>query len=351
MATIAIVGAGIAGLTCGKMLQTAGHHVIWVEKSRGVGGRLATRRLGEGAWVNHGLRHWPALEPSLQELTHTLTQQQMLFPWSAQGFLWQGHLRPQSEQLYCTDAGVNAIAKYLARGANIQRQQTVTALLSSAAGWQLQTLDAHQTSHSIAADIVVLAIPAPQASPLVARLDPAAAISLNAVDYSPSLSLMATYGSLPQISHLDHQQGWYITAEHPVITWLSLDSSRPKLRPAIHGVMVQSQADFAASYLQRLDAIDNDDPSKIDHLQQETIRHLFSAVEEIVPGLNQPDSVRLHRWRYSVVNQAHPHQFWQSPWDTLVGCGDWCNPEGTSHLAAAYASGVATAQYVCRVAA
>jgi hypothetical protein len=42
MKRIAIIGAGLAGLTCGKALQQAGHDVVIFEKSRGIGGRLAT---------------------------------------------------------------------------------------------------------------------------------------------------------------------------------------------------------------------------------------------------------------------------------------------------------------------
>ena len=51
---IAIVGAGIAGLSCARKLQQAGHEVIIVDKSRGLGGRLATRRLA-GTHADHGV--------------------------------------------------------------------------------------------------------------------------------------------------------------------------------------------------------------------------------------------------------------------------------------------------------
>ncbi|WP_230945853.1 FAD-dependent oxidoreductase [Burkholderia vietnamiensis] len=43
-AHVAIVGAGIAGLACARVLADAGHRVTVYEKSRGVGGRMSTRR-------------------------------------------------------------------------------------------------------------------------------------------------------------------------------------------------------------------------------------------------------------------------------------------------------------------
>ena len=56
MTDIAVIGAGIAGLVCAQQLSQAGYSVVVVEKSRGLGGRLATRRL-------HGIlvRSWGLL--------------------------------------------------------------------------------------------------------------------------------------------------------------------------------------------------------------------------------------------------------------------------------------------------
>ena len=44
--TIAVVGAGISGLLLARDLQARGADVVVLEKSRGVGGRLATKLVG-----------------------------------------------------------------------------------------------------------------------------------------------------------------------------------------------------------------------------------------------------------------------------------------------------------------
>jgi predicted NAD/FAD-dependent oxidoreductase len=41
---IAIVGAGLAAISCARTLVQAGHRVTLFEKSKGVGGRMSTRR-------------------------------------------------------------------------------------------------------------------------------------------------------------------------------------------------------------------------------------------------------------------------------------------------------------------
>jgi renalase len=60
-----VVGAGIAGLACARALVAQGQAPVILERSRGVGGRCATRRF-EGQPVDHGaarstavLEGWP----------------------------------------------------------------------------------------------------------------------------------------------------------------------------------------------------------------------------------------------------------------------------------------------------
>ncbi len=50
---VAVVGAGLAGLAAARELRADGHEVVVLEKSRGLGGRLATRR-AEGTVLDHG---------------------------------------------------------------------------------------------------------------------------------------------------------------------------------------------------------------------------------------------------------------------------------------------------------
>lgn len=56
---VAVIGAGMAGLICAQQLQRAGYSVVMLEKSRGVGGRMATRRVSDtrASWVTLPRRH------------------------------------------------------------------------------------------------------------------------------------------------------------------------------------------------------------------------------------------------------------------------------------------------------
>ncbi|MFY9458131.1 MAG: FAD-dependent oxidoreductase, partial [Aquabacterium commune] len=54
---VAVVGAGLAGLSCAQALRSAGLQVTVLDKSRGVAGRMSTRR-GEGWQADHGAQYF-----------------------------------------------------------------------------------------------------------------------------------------------------------------------------------------------------------------------------------------------------------------------------------------------------
>lgn len=343
MATVAIVGAGIAGLACGRRLQAAGHQVTWLEKSRGVGGRLATRRLDQG-WVDHGVRYWAPQHPELQ----ALNQLKLLQLWQAEGFRWQGQLQPHTSVAYCTERGVNAIAKYLATGCHILRQHRVVGLAACTEGWLLRAEGPNgPTTFTVSA--VIIAIPAPQAAVLLATLLPASVTAaLERVRYAPCLSLIATYDRLPLSPPLDHQRGWHITipasqtfTSPATPVWISLDSSKPSgsYVGAPFTVLMQSQALFASHYLQQIDSCQG----SADRLTLQTARHMLAAAAAVIPQLDRAEWHRLHRWRYSMVEQPYPGACLAVA-PNLLCCGDWCHSEGYENIDAAHHSGTVAAQ-------
>jgi Predicted NAD/FAD-dependent oxidoreductase len=81
MFDVAVIGAGMAGLICADQLRLAGYSVVVVEKSRGVGGRVATRRV-HGTRADHGA---PYLEPqgdAVQGLIDVLVDRDILKLWT-----------------------------------------------------------------------------------------------------------------------------------------------------------------------------------------------------------------------------------------------------------------------------
>ena len=80
--TVVVVGAGMAGLACARDLTAAGLDVLVVEKARGAGGRLSTRR-GEGASLDLGAPFLSGTHPALAPLLRGARSCGAARPWRA----------------------------------------------------------------------------------------------------------------------------------------------------------------------------------------------------------------------------------------------------------------------------
>ena len=79
---VAIVGVGMAGLTCARQLQERGYQTIILEKSRGVGGRVTTRRVGDRHSIDRGLPWLEVQGEQTQKLIEQLQRERVIQPWS-----------------------------------------------------------------------------------------------------------------------------------------------------------------------------------------------------------------------------------------------------------------------------
>jgi renalase len=77
---VIIIGAGISGCSCAHTLACAGHHVTVVEKGRGVGGRMATRRM-EGARIDHGAQFFTTRDSRLRKLNQEWQKEKHVTTW------------------------------------------------------------------------------------------------------------------------------------------------------------------------------------------------------------------------------------------------------------------------------
>jgi predicted NAD/FAD-dependent oxidoreductase len=87
---VAVVGAGIAGASCARALSAAGVSVHVVDKSRGAGGRLSTRRLEwldpqgqrRSVKVDHGAPAFAASDPAFLQFLSAAALPGALERWS-----------------------------------------------------------------------------------------------------------------------------------------------------------------------------------------------------------------------------------------------------------------------------
>lgn len=185
---VVIVGAGMAGLTAARRLQRF-VDVVVLDKGRGVGGRLATRRVGD-ATFDHGAQFLTTRAPEFTATAQELLGVGIIREWFDGHPDRDGVHRGEGHIRYCGVQSMNAIAKHLASGLDVRTSTHVDALERDGSRWRLRLAD----GNSIVADGVVATAPVPQSLAMLERgsieLAPSDATALRSIDYEPCLALL-----------------------------------------------------------------------------------------------------------------------------------------------------------------
>lgn len=339
---VAVIGAGMAGLVCAQLLQLIGYHVTVLEKSRGLGGRVATRRVA-GTRADHGTRYLEPKGRQLQGLLHALQNHHLLEPWTDTLYQFEpatGQLIPSVNwsPYYVAPTGMNTVGKFLGNNLQIWFNRRVQAMIPTEyENWYLTLESTHEESsepYSLTAKAVVVAIPAPQAlmllEPAETQLPGDFIEKIRSVKFDPCLSVIAGYPSHRQRDLVKREPAWKAVIFPPEekLAWVGWDSSkRPTSEQPVF--VFQSSAKFAQKYLD------------VENLQPAGQELLTYAAKSLLPWLDSPEWLQVHRWRYAFPTQPLSEQCLtnQVPMP-IVCCGDWC---GGNRMEGALSSGKAAA--------
>ena len=135
MKRIAMIGAGISGMTCASRLQANGLEVVVFDKSRGPGGRITTRRRDSGRF-DHGAQYFTARDERFLRHVRSWQAQGVVASWPDQNqgngdqiaVIENGEIKSYStsEQRFVGTPGMNAIGKHLADGLELGSQSLVS---------------------------------------------------------------------------------------------------------------------------------------------------------------------------------------------------------------------------------
>lgn len=319
--SVAVIGAGIAGASCAQALASAGCAVHVVDKSRGVGGRMATRRLSwrdaQGrecmAKIDHGAPAFAARSAAFQTFLATAAQPQTLAMWTPS--LAPGS-RPldDSQALWLPQPDMPALCRDLLRDIPTTLAFTADRLLRRPAGWQIEaagsTLDGPF-------DAVVLALPLPQAAPLLAphRSDWA---------QRASLALMQPCWTLMGVARQPMRAlPWTVARpQEGPLSWVMRSDARPGREApgnATHWV-AHARAGWSRQHLE--------------HAADAVQAQLQAALQEELGEPIDWQHAVVHRWRYAMAQPPSG----TSPslpcwWDAARGlgvCGDGLGSTGAT---------------------
>ena len=321
---IAIVGAGMAAVTCARTLVQAGHRVTVFEKSHTVGGRMATRNSAFGTF-DTGAQYFTVRDPRFMLAMQTTPA--VGKRWSANTVqVLDAHGRvaaaglPAREPHWVPSPGMSTLvrrwAQPLVAAQCLELSTEVTHIerdTLNKAQWQLRTRGAGDSSHVYGGfDAVVLAVPSPQARTLLEGTPKAASLlkKISRVTVSPCWTLMLAFPQAmqPGMSTLGPQ--WNAArSTHHRIAWMTRESSKPG-RGAVERWTVQASAAWSQEHLQ-------DDPKRV----QAKLTKAFAEVTGIRAEAAHADT---KRWLYAKTDQPLGQSHL---WDASSGiglCGDWC---------------------------
>ena len=193
MSKTIILGAGLAGLSAARQLQTHGHEVEIIDKGRGVGGRLATRRMGD-ARLDHGAQFFTTRGEVFTDTIAQAREAGAVVEW-CRGFADQdGYPRYRGAQ------GMTSLAKWLAIGVPMQLGVEVDRIETA----QGQVCFIGKDNATIAqAPQAIITAPIPQMLNLFdqGNIWPDADLdaSLRATNYHATLALLAVVDGQPNI--------------------------------------------------------------------------------------------------------------------------------------------------------
>jgi renalase len=281
---VVIVGAGIAGLAAARRLRSLRRSVRVVDKSRGVGGRMASRRVGD-ARFDHGAQFFTVRSEIFAETVAAAKSAGAVTEWT-HGFGDQ----PDGFVRWRGVDGMTSLCKWMASdaGLEIDFSETVTDLRASAAA------------------AYVLTAPVPQSLAILSLStllpEPSIAIQLAAIAYKPTIAVLATLDRSP--TGLPAHGGHPFAADHDL------------------AFVTDNQAKGVSAV-----------PALTIHLSNERSSGLWSVNDEavvafvrerVVTQLGEATilSAQVQRWRYAGPVEIHPEPtvVWgESPVVALAG--------------------------------
>ena len=319
-----VVGAGISGLLAARELENAGRRVTVLDKGRGVGGRMATRRFG-GAGFDHGAQFFTVRTERFGELVQGWLEAGAAAEWT-RGFAdAEGEASEDGHPRYRGSEGMTSIPKHLARDLDVRSGERVVRVDRDGEGWTV----ACESGMTASGDALLLTAPAPQSLALAESGDYALPDEvrrrLDEIAYDPCFALMAVLGGP---SPVPEPGGVQIKGEP--LDWIGDNeakgiSDRPAL--TIHAGPRWSRQHFD-------DEAQDIARALLDLASEQLGTDLFAVTAE----------TSLARWRYSWVTQPHDEPLLvASGAPPLVFCGDGF---GQPKVEGAALSGLAAADWL-----
>lgn len=310
---IGIIGAGLSGIIAARELVCQGHDVELIEKSRSVGGRLATRRIGDGR-ADHGAVYFTVRGEELEREVQSWMNANWVRVWYADPY-------PR----YVAIDGMNALAKRLSEELTVQLNERVENVQVEEDGTVTVKTDVTTRSY----DRLVMTAPLPQSFELLGSLVDQIKPALLRLVYSP------TFVGLFECAGDVRIGADGILDQELVPGVLKIVDNRQKGISATPLVSVYMEEAWSEDWYERPEA--------------ETLAEIERLFQEEVGDIDLV-SKQLKRWRYAQAKDVWHEPFYQVSRHPIYLAGDIFlesdDPSGRTRFESAYLSGLRVAETI-----
>jgi renalase len=212
-----IIGGGMTGLIAGTALWRNGIAVTILDKGRGIGGRMATRRIVHPAYgtgvFDYGMQAFSVSEPQFQLWVDEWLEREIVDRWDV--------TNPAGMTRYRGKQSSRSIAQHLAQALDVRIQTQVVEVMWESATWTVHSANGDRFQ----ADNLLITAPIPQT---LALLDNSAIVlptalrdRLVAVVYQPCIAVLAL---LDRPSSIPAPGGFRL--DDPFLAWIACNQQK-----------------------------------------------------------------------------------------------------------------------------
>ena len=315
-----MVGTGLSGLACARTLADHGASVQVFEKSRGLGGRMATRRIEGVGSFDHGAQYFTARDKRFQRYVQSWQEDQIVQTWEGRIVsLRQGQVEAEKSavQRYVASPGMSSLGQHLASDLLVEFDTRVESVCRKDEKWSASDENGNNLGQF---DFVVLAVPSHQASDLLSDAP-------NLKTQAAQVTMRGCWGLMLGFEdRLELDFDGAFVQDSP-LAWIAKNSSKPGCESQNETWMVHANADWSMEHYETPE-------SEV----SEQLMAEFKAATALSDL--RPIHVSTKRWRYAQPVNPHPDSCLFDEMLRIGACGDWC---GGPRVEGAFLSGMAIA--------
>ncbi|PWB35370.1 FAD-dependent oxidoreductase [Pseudomonas sp. SDI] len=300
---IAIIGAGIAGLSAAQALKNAGKDVRLFDKGHGSGGRMASKRSEAGA-LDLGAQYFTARDRRFVEQVQHWQDEGWVAEWKPQLYNYrEGQLSPSPDEQtrWVGVPRMSAITRGLLKDVTVNFSCRIAEVYRGQHYWHLQDTDG--CSHGPFSRVII-AVPAPQATQLLAAA-PKLAAAAAGVQMEPTWAIALGFEKTLETP----MQGCFVQGS--ALDWVARNRSKPGRDEHLDTWVLHATSQWSKTH--------------IDLSKEAVIQALLGDFAELVGcAVPAPSFSLAHRWLYARPAGSHE---WGTLADADLGlyaCGDWC---------------------------